>query len=257
MQILPIQKSFNSQNQNPNFGHSIRVSICVERDCCPLEFVNPAKDSKLYKYLNAKIIEALNENYYQKLRDIYGIVRKTKKSQPTNPVYEDMVKELTAIDTDYKRLNIVRSVYPKNRLGYIITGDDVAIAENIKGAKHIGIAKADSRWTYGTTQTDYVRDLSKAVKNNMLDYVQNNNVSLRSKNDKEIMLRTNFKQVATDKKGDPVFEIDNFEFHENKSKPNLKPVDPDFIRYKNSQFVADAVRRTIQHQVNRLFGKKR
>ena len=241
MQVSPIQKSFEPQRKNPNFGHSIRVSICVEKNCCPLEFVNPAKDSKLYKYLNSKI---------------YGIARKIKKSKPINPVFENLAKELTAIDTDYAKLNIVRSVYPKNKLGYIVTGNDVAIAENIKGAKHLGIAKSDSKWTYGTTRTDYVRDLSKAVKNNMLNYVQSDNVLLRSKNDKEIMLKANFKQTGTDKKGQAIYEIDNFEFHENKSKPNLKPIEPEFLRYKNSSLVADAVRQTVQHHVNRILGKK-
>lgn len=256
MQISPIQKSFEPQKQNPNFGHSIRVSICVEKNNCPLEFVNPAKDTKLYKYLNAKIIEALNENHYEKLRSLHGITKKTKKSQPTNPIYKDMIKELSEIDTDYTKLDLVRSVYPKNKLGYIVTGSDVAIAENIKGAKHLGIAKSDSIWTYGTTRTGYVRDLSKAVKNNMLNYVQSDNVLLRSKNDKEIMLRANFKQIGTDKKGQAIYDIDNFEFHENKSKPNLKPVEPEFIRYKNSQFVAKAIQDTIRHHVNRLLGKK-
>lgn len=256
MQITPVN-NFDYKNSNPNFGHSIRVSICAQNNNCPLEYVNPAKNSKLYKYLNAKIIEALNENHYEKLRSLYGVTRKTKKSKPINPIYKDMIQQLSEIDTDYARLDFVRSVYGRNCLGRIVTGVDVAITEIIKGAKHIGVAKTDSKWTYGTTRTDYVRDLSKAVKNNMLDYVQSDNVILRSKNNKEIMLRVNFKQTGTDKKGLAIYDIDSFEFHENKSKPDLKPVSNDFISYKNSSFVADAVRRTINNHVNRILGKNK
>lgn len=254
MQIAPVQ---NYNQNNPNFGHSLRVSICVQNENhIGNAFVNPATESKLYKYLNAKIIEALNEGYYEKLRSFYGITRKTKKAQPNNPIYKDMVDKLTEIDSDYARFSLVRSVYDKNHLGRIVTGPDVAIAENIKGAKHIGTAKADSIWTYGTTRTNYVRDLSKAVKKNMLDYVQSDNVTLRSDNNKEIMLKVIFRQTGKDKKGLPTYDLDSFEFHENKSKPNLKPISPEFIRYKNSSFVADAIRETVQRHVNRLLGKK-
>lgn len=238
-----------SINNSPNFGHSFRVSICLKGEN-GLEniFVNPAQNEKLYKSLNAKIISWLNEDFYTNLRTIYGLPNVKK---PSTGVPRDMIDMLHNIDSDYNSFNLVRSIYRKNALGYITTGADVSIVENVKGAKHIGSAKTDSVWTYGHAKSDYVKALVKAVKGNILNYITSDNVLLRSKNNKEIMLKTIFKKVGKDK-----YELESFEFHENKSKPDLKPVTSAFSLYKKSINVSRKIRETVQHHVNKLFKSK-
>lgn len=250
MQVSQIN---NYNGSSPNFGHSFRVSICLkDENGIVNNFVNPAKESKLYQKLNSKIVSALNEDYYDNLRNILGLSRKTKKAK--NTVSQKMADQLRYLDHDYSMFNLVRSVYSKNKLGYIATGPDVSIIENIKGAKHIGIAKSDAIWTYGVSSTDYVRDLSSLIKGNMLNYVQGEDILLRSKNNKEIMLKAIFRKTGTSKK--PVYELDSYEFHENVTKP-LNAPNPIFYRYKRSQKVIDEIKQTIQYHVERLTKNKR
>lgn len=241
-----------SVNNSPNFGHSFRVSICLKGENC-LEniFVNPATNEKLYKTLNSKIVSWLNEDFYNSLRKTYGVQRKTSKVQPENSVHKQLIQHLKILDRDYAGFGLTRSVYRRNALAYIATGSDVSIIENIKGAKYVGTAKADAART-GFNQTDYIRALVGAVKNNIINYVSSDNVLLRSKNDKEIMLRAIFKKLGADK-----YELDSFEFHENVSKPTLKQINPNFARYKESSDVSREIRNTINYHVNKLFRNKK
>ena len=241
-----------SVNNSPNFGHSFRVSICL-KDINGLgnTFINPAKDEKLYKTLNSKIVNWLNEDYYTYLRKTYGKERKVSRIKPTNDNHRQMLKELKNIDSDYARFGFVRSIYRKNALAYIATGADAVITENLKGIKFIGQAKADSVQTLGHAQSQFVKDLVKAVKNNVLRYVESTDVLLRSKDNKEIMLKAVFKQTGKNK-----YNLDSFEFHENKTKPTLEPVTQRYIRQKNSADVSKEIQHTVQSHVNKLFGQK-
>ena len=242
-----------SVNNSPNFGHSFRVSICLKGEN-GLEnvFVNPASDEKLYKTLNAKIVNWLNEGFYTGLRNTYGVQRKVSKKAAYGNTYRQMADNLRQIDSDYADFGLVRSVYRRNALALIATGSDVPIIENLKGAKNIGVAKSDSIMTYGHSQSDYVKALTKAVRDNILSYITSDNVLLRSKNNKEIMLKTIFRKVGKNK-----YELDSFEFHENRTKPDLKPVTNEFNLYKSSANVSREIRNTIQHHVNKLFGIRR
>ena len=215
-----------------SFGHSFRVSICLKNENGIGEtFVNPATQTQLYKSLNSKISGWLNEDYLSNLRNILGKPRKVQKFQCSNDLPKQMVKELKAIDTDYAQFSIVHSVSRPSKLNYIATGVDVSILENLKGFKHLGLAKADSKRYYGTSKTPYIKGLAKITKGNALDYVQDENVLLRSKNNKEIMLKTVFKAVKG-KNGKIHYELDSYEFHENKSKPTLLPLSRKFHHYK-------------------------
>ena len=153
---------------NQTFGHSFRVSICLKDAEGINKFINPAEDKNLYQTLNSKIVNWLNEEYYTNLRQLYGIPRKTERIKPQNDLHKQMSAKLREIDKDYSKFNVVRSVYRRNTLGYIASGADVSIIENLKGIKNIGLAKSDSKWTYGHSYSDYVKALSKAVKNNVV-----------------------------------------------------------------------------------------
>lgn len=246
----------NNYNNNQSFGHSFRVSICLKDAVGNNQFINPSENHKLYKQLNSKIINWLNEDYYTNLRNLYGLPRKSERIKPQSDVHKQLSTKLREIDDDYRRFNVVRSVYRRNSLGYIATGPDVSIIENIKGAKEIGIAKADSKWTYGSSDSDYVKALSKAVKYNSLDYVKHDNVLLRSPNNKEIMLKAIFKQTSKPEAKNPRYELDSFEFHENYTKRTLAPVNPNFARYKKSNGMLEEIKKTIEYHINKITGKR-
>ncbi len=244
-------------NNLPSFGHSFRVCICL-KDANGIGdiFVSPASNRKLYRHLNSKIVNWLNEEYYSILRKALNITKKVQKREPVNDLHKQMVEELKKIDSDYANIGLARSVYNGGRLGYIATGADVPIIEQMKGIKHIGLAKADSMWYNGVTNSDYVKELSKLVQENARNYVQNSNVILRSKNDKEIMLRAVFKESGKTKSGAPLYELDRYEFHENKTNPTLLPVTESFKRYKHSAVVYDAITKTIQSHADRTIRSK-
>lgn len=246
----------NNYNNTPNFGHSFRVSICMKDAKGAIRFINPSEENKLYKNLNSKIVNWLNEDYYTNLRNLFGKGRKIQKTKPQTDVHKQMISKLREIDDDYRRFNVVRSIYRRNNLGYIATGVDVPIIENLKGAKQIGIAKADSVWNYGDAHTAYVKALSKAVKNNSLDYVKHDNILLHSPRNKEVMLRAIFTESGKNKAGKPFYELDSFEFHENATKRTLAPVNPNFIRFKNSYGMMEEIKRTIQYHVNKITKRK-
>lgn len=249
MQILPIN------NNNQTFGHSFRVSICTRGDDGIVKFINPSENQKLYKQLNSKIVGWLNEEYYDNLRRLYGIPRKVEKIKPETTKHKEMAAKLREIDDDYAKFNVVRSVYRKNKIGLIATGADVSIIENLKGAKQIGLAKSDSLWTQGDSHNEYVKALSKAVRNNVIDFVEHDNVLLHSPSNKEIMLKAIFKPLGK-KSGVERFELDDFEFHENYSKRTLAPVNPNFIRFKQSQGMLEEIKKTIEYHLNSMLKKR-
>ncbi len=246
----------NSSDNRTNFGHSLRISICTKGADGIANFVNPSENHKLYKELNSKIVTALNDEYYTNLRNLYGIPRKVAKAKPDIAKQKEMSAKLREIDDDYARFNVVRSVYRRNKLALIATGPDVSIIENLKGAKQIGIAKSDSIWTYGDAHSEYVKALSKAVKNNSLDYVTHDNVLLHSPSNKEVMLKAIFKPSGQTKSGKINYELDDFEFHENYTKRTLAPVNPNFIRFKQSQGMFEEIKKTIEYHINKLTGKR-
>ena len=253
MQVSPIN---SSNNRNQSFGHSFRVSICVKDADGIVKFINPSEDHKLYTRLNSKIVNWLNEDYYTNLRKLCGLPRKSSRIKPESEKHRQLVSQLMQIDSDYARFNVVRSAYRRNNLAYIATGTDVPIIENLKGAKQIGLAKSDAKWTYGSSHTDYVKALSKAVKYNVLDYVQHDNILLRSPANKEIMLKAVFKPVGKPKSGVQRFELDDFEFHENATKRTLAPVNPNFLRFKQSQGMLEEIKKTVQYHMNKITGKR-
>lgn len=249
MKISPIN------NNNQTFGHSFRVSICTRGDDGIVKFINPSENQKLYKQLNSKIVGWLNEEYYDNLRRLYGIPRKVEKTKPETLKHKEMAAKLREIDDDYAKFNVVRSVYRKNKIGLIATGADVSIIENLKGAKQIGLAKSDSLWTQGDSHNEYVKALSKAVRNNVIDFVEHDNVLLHSPSNKEIMLKAIFKPLGK-KSGVERFELDDFEFHENYSKRTLAPVNPNFIRFKQSQGMLEEIKKTIEYHLNSMLKKR-
>lgn len=249
MQISPI-------NNNQSFGHSFRVSISIKDKDGFLRFVNPREENILYKNLNSKIVNWLNEEYYDNLRSLYGIKRKVEKIKPETLKHKEMSAKLREIDDDYAKFNIVRSVYRRNNLGYIATGADVTIIENLKGAKQIGLAKADSIWTQGDSHSEYVKALSKAIKNNSLDFVKHDNVLLHSPRNKEVMLKVIFNEAEESKSGKTIYALEDFEFHENYSKRTLAPVNPNFIRFKQSWGMLEEIKKTIQYHLNKILKRK-
>ena len=243
-------------NYNPNFGHSFRVSISLKDEAGIAQFVNPSKQHRLYTTLNSKIVNWLNEDYYTNLRNLYGKARKLERTKPQTDVHKQLISDLREIDDDYARFNFVRSIYKRNNLGYIATGVDVPIIENIKGVKQIGIAKADSIWNTDSSHSDYVKALSKAVKYNTFDYVSHDNVLLHSPRNKEIMLKAVFKPAGKSKSGAQLYELDGYEFHENYTKRTLAPVNPNFIRFKNSSGMLKEIKRTVEYHLDKIFKRK-
>lgn len=249
MQISPIN------NNNQSFGHSFRVSICTRGEDGVVKFVNPSENNKLYKKLNSKIVGWLNDDYYNNLRRLYGIPRKVEKTKPETLKHKEMAAKLREIDDDYAKFNVVRSVYRKNKLGIIATGADVSIIENLKGVKQIGLAKSDSLWTQGDSHSEYVKALSKAVRNNVIDFVQHDNVLLHSPDNKEVMLKAIFKPLGK-KAGVECYELNDFEFHPNYTKRTLAPVNPNFIRFKQSRGMLAEIKKTVEYHLNSMLKKR-
>ena len=247
----------NNQVKSPSFGHSFRVTICLKNESGLGDyFVSPSSNKKLYSTLNSKIVEWLNEDFYSNLRNVFGIERKVEKPETIGNLHKEMVKQLKGLDGDYSKFQLVRSVYNGGRLAYIVTGVDVPIVENIKGLKNIGLARADKFWSNLDDKSEYIKSLGKAISNNVLQFVGHDNVLLRSKNDKEIMLRAVFKQVGTHTTGTPKYELDRFEFHENKNKPTLKPVNKNYAQFKMSPAASDEIKKTVKYHLYKIMGKK-
>lgn len=253
MNITPV--SNNKNFSNPNFGSSFRVRIVV-KDGLDTFFVNPSKNEKLYKKLNSKLVNCFNNDFTNSLRTTFGIQKKKPSKNILSDIQQKMIEELKRIDKDFREFNLVRSVYRKHQLGIIATGSDVSILENIKGLGQIGLAKRDSLWANGHSNNAYVRGFSKNVQQNAINYVENENVILRSGDNKEIMLNAIFKQTGVNKKGKPIYELDSYEFHKNASLPDLAPVSERHLRYKNSSSIKEEIQKTVQFRVNTLLKKK-
>jgi len=249
--------SINSNSGVPVFGHSLRVNICLKNESGIGDiFVSPSSNKKLYKTLNAQLVSWLNNDFYTNLRNVFGIPRKVDKSVPVTDMARKMITQLRQLDKDYSSFGCVRSVYNGGRLGYIVTGGDVSIVENIKGMKNIGLAKADPFWSDMKAKNDYIKNLSLSISNNVKEFVKHDNVLLRSKDDREIMLRAVFKEVGKNTSGNPIYDLDRFEFHEVMTRPLLKAVNKNYANFKQSRAMMDEIKETVQHHVNKLLGKK-
>ena len=257
MKILPI----NNQN-NTNFGHTFKVSICVHNEPgSKYTFINPVNNTKLYKDLNSKFVGWLNEDFITDLRKRVGKPRKLirKKTERDIEGKKQLTEALTSIDKDYKEINMVRSIYNEKGLAYVATGIDVPIIEQMLGATQIGMGKADALELYGISHTPYIDTIVKEFKNNSINYAKDSDNLLRSKSGKEIMLRLNFIKTG-EKKGKPIYEFENFEFHPIKKTAKQKMYSGDLFmsetfQPKPERSYFDEYRKTITNQINKILGK--
>ena len=251
-------------NNNTNFGHTFKVSICV-RDTAggQYTFINPVNNTKLYKNLNSKFVSWLNEDFITDLRKRLNRPRKLIRKRTERDIEgkKQLTEALTKIDKDYQEINIARSIYNDKGLGYVATGIDVPIIEQMHGATQIGMAKADAKELYGVTHTPYIDTVVKEFKNNSINYAKNSENLLRSKGAKEVMLRLNFIKTG-EKKNKPVYEFENFEFHPIKKSLKQKMLTGDLFMSETFQpeperSYMDEYRKTIVNQINKIIGKEK
>jgi len=251
-------------NNNTNFGHTFKVSICV-RDTAggQYTFINPVNNTKLYKNLNSKFVSWLNEDFITDLRKRLNRPRKLIRKRTERDIEgkKQLTEALTKIDKDYQEINIARSIYNDKGLGYVATGIDVQIIEQMHGATQIGMAKADAKELYGVTHTPYIDTVVKEFKNNSINYAKNSENLLRSKGGKEVMLRLNFIKTG-EKKNKPVYEFENFEFHPIKKSLKQKMLTGDLFMSETFQpeperSYMDEYRKTIVNQINKIIGKEK
>jgi len=246
--------SIGKINNSPNFGSSFRVGIYVQSPDGKKKFVSPATDKKLYTHLNSRIVSSLNDDFYMSLRRTFGAERK-KTIKPLSNIYRNLIQDLKNIDPDYARFNLTRSMYRKGHLGYIVTGADVSIVENEKCVGMIGKERKESSWVNGSFDNGYTQDYSRAAMKEALQYVRKDDVLLRSDNNKEVMLYAYFKEVGTDNRGSKKYALCDYEFHENKSLPDLEPVSESHILYKQSPAVNNEIKKTILLRLRSIFGR--
>ena len=258
MKVLQVN---NNQN-NTNFCHTFKVSICVRNQTGgEYTFINPVNNTKLYKDLNSKFVGWLNEDFITDLRMRLKKPRRLirKKSERDIEGKRQLTEALTKIDKDYKEINMVRSVYNDKGLGYIATGIDVPIIEQMHGATQIGMAKSDALELYGVTHTPYIDTIVKEFKNNSINYAKAPENLLHSKSGKEVMLRLNFIKTG-EKKNKPVYEFENFEFHPIKKTEKQKMYSGDLFMSekfepKPERSYFDEYRKNIVSQINKIIGK--
>ena len=257
MKLSPVN-SYDSTG----FGHTFKVSICVRNgEGEQYTFINPVNNTKLYKELNSKFVGWLNEDFITNMRMRLKKPRKLirKQTERDKEGKRQLTEALTKIDKDYREINLTRSVYNDKGLGYIATGIDVPIIENLHGATQIGLAKADALELYGITRTPYVDAVVKEFKNNSISYAKAPDNLLRSKGGREIMLRLNFIKTG-EKKNKPVYEFENFEFHPIKKTAKQKMLTGDLFMLESFQpqperSYMDEYRKTIINQINKIIGK--
>lgn len=255
MRISPLNSQTGNYQQQ-NFGHTFRVGICLKKaDNSGYEFITPQNNRKLYKELNSKVVGWLNEDFIANLR---AILKKPKAAGKILSLEEEqnkkqLVKDLYDIDSDYRHLNLVRSVYRRSGLGYIATGIDVPILENLKGATQIGVAKSDALADFGVARNSYIDNIVRNFRNDSVKYVMDKSQLLYSKAGKEIMLRLNFKTAGKNKRGKDLYELETVDFHEiKKSIPvNFDEIKPAEIQ--KSKMNAE-IKRTIRHQTSQITG---
>lgn len=256
MKILPIE----NRNRQPNFEHAIRVSYCVKRpDVAGYEYVNPRTNKELYKKLNSRVVGWLNEGLINKVREVLEKPAKRGKniSNTEDALKEKFIDDLKNIDSDYREFNYARSVYNRNKLGFLATGNDVSIIENLKGATDIGIAKSEALMLYGTTHTEDVREICKDFDKNSKKYIAHP-INRLTEGGKEVLLRLNFRLAGKDKKGKDLYEFDNYSF-DKINKPISAPKYPEevqVINLKKTPIMELLQRDTIRHMIN-LVSKNR
>lgn len=257
MNILPINKNTNNQ---PSFEHAIRVSYCVRKpNNTGYDYVNPRTNKELYRQLNSKIIGWLNEDLINKVREVLDKPLKKGKaiSNTEASLKEKFINDFESIDSDYKQFNYTRSIYNRNNLGFIATGNDVPIIENLKGATDIGLAKSESILLYGTTHTDFVKEICKDFDKKSKKYIAHP-LNRLVDNSKEVLLRLNFKIAGKDKKGKNLYEFDNYTFDRIK-KPLPKtnyPEEVQVINLKNTPIMEGLLRDTIRHIIKKVARNK-
>lgn len=257
MKVLPL----NNQ-KSTNFGHTFKVSICVRNQAGgEYTFINPINNTKLYKNLNSKFVGWLNEDFITDMRSRLNKPRKIvkKKTERDADGKKQLTEALTKIDKDYHDINMARSVYNDRGLAYVATGIDVPIIEQLHGATQIGMSKADALELYGVTHTPYIDAVVREFKNNSINYAKSSENLLRSKTGKEVMLRLNFIKTG-EKKNQPVYEFENFEFHPIKKTAKQKIYSGDLFQSETFQpqperSFADEYRKTILNQINKILGK--
>ena len=257
MKVLPL----NNQ-RSTNFGHTFKVSICVRNQAGgEYTFINPINNTKLYKNLNSKFVSWLNEDFITDMRSRLNKPRKIvkKKTERDADGKKQLTEALTKIDKDYHDINMARSVYNDRGLAYVATGIDVPIIEQLHGATQIGMSKADALELYGVTHTPYIDAVVREFKNNSINYAKSSENLLRSKTGKEVMLRLNFIKTG-EKKNQPVYEFENFEFHPIKKTAKQKIYSGDLFQSETFQpqperSFADEYRKTILNQINKILGK--
>ncbi len=257
MNILPIN---NNTNRQPNFEHAIRVSYCVRKpNAVGYDYVNPRTNKELYKQLNSKVVGWLNEGLINKVREVLDKPMKKSKhlSDSEAVLKEKFIGDLKSIDSDYKQFGYTRSVYSKNKLGFIATGNDVPIIENLKGATDVGLAKSESILLYGTTHTDFVKEICKDFDKKSKKYIAHP-LNRLVDGGKEVLLRLNFKQAGKDKKGKMLYEFDNYSFDRiKKPLPESNfPEEVQVINLKKTPIMEGLLRDTVKHVINQVARNK-
>ena len=257
MNISPISNYTNQNQTKPNFGHSFRVRIgIVDSNGLNYQIVNPASNEKLYKSLNSKFVTWMNEGFLTRLREAVGIPRKQsrKLSDSEKAIKEKLEVALTNVDKDYKEFSTIRSVYRRNHYGYVVTGADVPIIENIKGAKQIGKAKSEAILNGQSTHSPFIKEVVNQYKNDSQKYVEDPINILRDKDGREIMLDLNFVPIGKDKKGNERYELFGFDFHSLKTSIPFFRNESDLLRKQIN--IDEYIRKTIGHSQKRFVSKR-
>ena len=189
MNISPI-----NTNKQPNFEHAIRVSYCVKKpNAVGYDYVNPRTNKEVYTNLNSKVVGWLNEGIINRVREVLNkpLQRTKNVSKNETAIKEKFLKDFTECDSDYEKFGFARSVYGRGKLGFLATGSDASIIENIKGATDVGLAKSESILLFGTTHTDFVREICKEFSINSQKYISHPLNRLMD-NGKEVLLRLNW-----------------------------------------------------------------
>lgn len=247
---MQINGLYDRNNGALNFGHTFRVKIgIVNPDGTGYKFVNPASDKKLYQQLNSKVVGWLNEDYITRVRNVVNTPRKKVQKIQTNSDkwFKNLLsRSLTNLDSDYKDFSLVRSVYRRGRYGYIATGVDVPIIDNILGAKEIGIAKKEALITTGITHNPYINEIVRQFRRNCEHYVQDPINILRNKNGHELMLELNFTPAKT-KNGKNSYNLVNYQFKEIKKTLKMLPDIHNLMHNKVNIF--EYIKQTIEHNI--------
>lgn len=240
---------------SPNFGHAVRVSISVRRPNSPIyDFISPAGNATLYKKLNSRIVGWLNSDLITAMRTKLERKRKVEKklSSVESAIQRRLIEDFTTLDSDYKKLKMARSVYNRFHLGFIATGCDVPIIENLAGTAEIG----HIRKSFGGQRPPIINEICKRFNNSVMKYIQHP-VNRLKENGKELMLNLNFSITGVDKKGQNMYELESYEF-KRIAKP--LPYDSDDLCHnlyylKQNDAFKEEIATSIQHIKNRILGK--